>query len=146
MGLDYVKNTIVRIAAGRYHSYRAPRVVPAWWTLHFSFTPNPAKELSPRQHRHFLHGRQQEITSFLSPKYAGEPVGTLLDSGSQGKSGSHWIELGEVPQDVEFHNGDGLAFFASNRTLTGLRVNRVQRGIVPKDSASIWPSRWPGLS
>ena len=51
----------------------------------------------------------------------------LKESGSKGKTGSHWLELEQVPAGVEFHNGDGLAFFAPNRTLTGLRVNRAEK-------------------
>lgn len=91
----------------------------------FSFTPDPQKSFN-RGTDYFLHGRKQEITSFLSPKYAGEPVGVLQDSGSQGKPGTHWLSLGQVPAGVEFHNGDGLTFYAPNRTLTGVRVNRAE--------------------
>ena len=128
-GLDYVKNVTAwyRRELDTILTERPGLCRASVGRSTFTFTPNPQKSFHRGSTDYFLHGRQQDITSFLSPKYAGEPVGTLLDSGSQGKSGSHWIELGEVPQGVEFHNGDGLAFFAPNRTLTGLRVNRAER-------------------
>ena len=127
-GLDYVKN-ITAWYRRELDSILAERPELARASVGrstFSFTPDPNKSFNRGSTDYFLHGRQPEITGFLSPKYSGEPVGVLQDSGSQGKPGSHWLSLTKVPPGVEFHNGDGLTFFAPNRTLTGLRVNRAE--------------------
>ncbi|MEZ7861865.1 MAG: U32 family peptidase [Aeromonadaceae bacterium] len=127
-GVDYVKNITAwyrrqldTILAERPELARA-----SVGRSSYTFTPDPKKSFNRGSTDYFLHGRQPEITSFLTPKYAGEPVGVLQESGSQGKTGTHWLELAQVPPEVEFHNGDGLTFFAPNRTLTGLRVNRAE--------------------
>ena len=127
-GLDYVKNVTAwyRRQLDTILAERPELVRASVGRSTYTFTPDPKKSFNRGSTDYFLQGRQQEITSFLSPKYAGEPVGVLKESGSKGKTGSHWLELEQVPAGVEFHNGDGLAFFAPNRTLTGLRVNRAE--------------------
>jgi 23S rRNA 5-hydroxycytidine C2501 synthase len=127
-GLDYVKNITAwyRRELDTILLERPELARASVGQSTFSFTPDPQKSFNRGSTDYFLHGRTPEITSFLSPKYAGEPVGVLQDSGSQGKPGSHWLTLTQVPAGVEFHNGDGLTFYAPNRTLTGLRVNRAE--------------------
>jgi collagenase-like PrtC family protease len=127
-GLDYVKNITAwyRRELDSILLERPELARASVGRSTFSFTPDPQKSFNRGSTDYFLHGRQPEITSFLSPKYAGEPVGELQDSGSQGKPGSHWLSLSQVPAGVEFHNGDGLTFYAPNRTLTGVRVNRAE--------------------
>ncbi len=83
----------------------------------YTFTPKPEKSFNRGGTDYFLHGRQMPITSFLTPKFAGEPVGKVS------RLGDKWLEV----QGAEaFHNGDGLSYFNQKNELVGLRVNRAE--------------------
>ena len=83
----------------------------------YTFTPKPEKSFNRGSTDYFLHGRQIEINSFLSPKFAGEPVGTVS------RLGDKWLE---VQSNEIFHNGDGISYFNQKKELVGLRVNRAE--------------------
>ena len=83
---------------------------------HCDYTFEPAAEnrgFTP----FFLRGRSRDITSFDTPKSAGEPVGTVKDV--RGNSFS-------LQGTTTLRNGDGLTFFNERGTLEGFRVNRVE--------------------
>jgi 23S rRNA 5-hydroxycytidine C2501 synthase len=83
----------------------------------YTFTPQTEKTFNRGATDYFLHGRQQAITSFQSPKFTGESVGSVK------RVGDKWIELNS---QVEFNNGDGICFFNQRNELVGLRINRAE--------------------
>ncbi len=81
------------------------------------FQPDPAKTFNRGYTSFWLTEQRDDITSFRTPKHAGEPVGMVTALGSQS------FEL-DVP--VPLNNGDGLTFFDSDDQLQGTLVNRVE--------------------
>ncbi|QSX36577.1 peptidase U32 family protein [Shewanella sedimentimangrovi] len=103
----------------------------------YSFQPDPDKSFNRGKTDYFTHERQPSIADFRTPKYLGIEVGKVSHIGKD-----HIV----VDSDTEFHNGDGLGFFAKNYEkarlsddkLTGFRVNRADGNTlylkeVPKD-------------
>ncbi len=91
----------------------------------YSFTPDPDKSFNRGKTDYFVNERKADIGDFRTPKYLGIEVGKVS------KIGKDFIQ---VDSDTEFHNGDGLGFFAANYQkarlsddkLTGFRVNRAE--------------------
>ncbi|QWL09216.1 U32 family peptidase [Shewanella algae] len=91
----------------------------------YSFTPDPDKSFNRGKTDYFVNERKADIGDFRTPKYLGVEVGKVS------KIGKDFIQ---VDSDTEFHNGDGLGFFAANYQkarlsddkLTGFRVNRAE--------------------
>ncbi|MBR4898787.1 MAG: U32 family peptidase [Prevotella sp.] len=83
----------------------------------YTFKPDLIKSFNRGYTTYFLHGRQQDIASFDTPKAIGEYVGTVKDI--RGNSVS-------VAGIARFSNGDGLCFLNQQRELEGFRVNRVE--------------------
>ncbi|WP_345846110.1 U32 family peptidase [Shewanella algae] len=91
----------------------------------YSFTPDPDKSFNRGKTDYFVNERKADIGDFRTPKYLGVEVGKVS------KIGKDFIQ---VDSDAEFHNGDGLGFFAANYQkarlsddkLTGFRVNRAE--------------------
>jgi putative protease len=81
----------------------------------FGFEPQPEKTFNRGATDYFLNGRQTDISAFDTPKFAGEPVGTVT------ALGPNWLG---VSGNAEFHNGDGLSYLDDHQDLAGLRVNR----------------------
>ncbi|MBY0578891.1 MAG: U32 family peptidase [Burkholderiales bacterium] len=94
----------------------------------FAFTPDPEKTFHRGSTDYFVNGRMEDIGAFDSPKFLGQPIGTVTDIGPD------WFEMDAVEP---LHNGDGLCFM-KKRESVGARVNRAeQRGqfwrIFPND-------------
>ncbi|QXP17653.1 U32 family peptidase [Shewanella algae] len=91
----------------------------------YSFTPDPDKSFNRGKTDYFVNERKADIGDFRTPKYLGVEVGKVS------KIGKDFIQ---VDSNTEFHNGDGLGFFAANYQkarlsddkLTGFRVNRAE--------------------
>ena len=83
----------------------------------YTFEPAAEKSFNRGFTPFFLRGRSRDITSFDTPKSAGEPVGTVKDV--RGNSFS-------LQGATTLRNGDGLTFFNERGTLEGFRVNRVE--------------------
>lgn len=83
---------------------------------HFSFTPQLDKSFSRGFTHYFLRGREQDITSFDTPKSLGEEMGTFKE-----QRGNYLVVAGVKP----FHNGDGVCFLDEHGRLQGFRINRV---------------------
>lgn len=91
----------------------------------YSFTPDPDKSFNRGKTDYFVNERKADIGDFRTPKYLGVEVGKVS------KIDKDFIQ---VDSDAEFHNGDGLGFFAANYQkarlsddkLTGFRVNRAE--------------------
>ncbi|TWU61321.1 protease [Shewanella algae] len=91
----------------------------------YSFTPDPDKSFNRGKTDYFVNERKADIGDFRTPKYLGVEVGKVSEIGK---------DFIQVDSDAEFHNGDGLGFFAANYQkarlsddkLTGFRVNRAE--------------------
>lgn len=87
----------------------------------FSFTPNPEKTFHRASCEAFVHGRPEHLAQLRTPKSTGESIGTVAQKDFVRRA------LLIAPKDgITLHNGDGLAYFAENGNLTGLRVNRTE--------------------
>ena len=73
-----------------------------------------------------MHGRQDDIGAFDTPKHAGMLLGSVL------RMQAETFELETEPGTV-LHNGDGLTYFDRQGELVGLQANRVE---------PIGPARW----
>src|SRR5574340_760337 len=85
----------------------------------FLFTPQPEKTFNRSATDYFVNGRQADIGAFDSPKYQGEPIGSVARVDKGGRS---FRIAGVTP----LANGDGLTWFDGKGELQGLRVNRVE--------------------
>lgn len=81
------------------------------------FVPQLDKSFSRGFTDYFLHGRNQEIFSFNTPKSLGEEMGVVKEI-----RGNSLTVAGVKP----FNNGDGLCYLDENGRLQGFRVNRVE--------------------
>jgi putative protease len=84
----------------------------------FGFTPDPGKTFNRGYTSHFIMGRQQEMSSFLTQKSIGKQIGKVL---STEKKNIH-VELTE-----EVSNGDGLCYFNQYGELQGFLVNKADK-------------------
>lgn len=96
----------------------------------FSFTPDVRKAFNRGFTDYFLKGRSQDITSFDTPKFTGESVGSVTEVGA------HYLKL-RMAEDL--HNGDGVGFFDEKSVFQGFRVNRV-------DGSRIYPAEMPVIA
>ncbi len=119
----YVKNTvaaysraldgIVASAPDRYRRSSAGKVS-------LTFTPDPDKTFNRGYTDYFLNnaGRKTcRIASTATPKWAGQPVGTVRRV--DGKKLT-------LSLDKPLYNGDGLGYFDRNGRFNGFRVNRAE--------------------
>ena len=83
----------------------------------FFFTPQPEKTFNRGSTDYFLNDRQADIGAFASPKFVGEPIGTVIRIGR---------DCFEVSSDAPLHNGDGVTYFNADQELVGLRINRAE--------------------
>lgn len=87
----------------------------------FNFTPDPDKSFNRNFTSYFIDGRQKEIWSVDSPKSTGKKMGKVL------VINKNQFQLDSL-HDIA--NGDGLCFFDRKMELKGLRVNKVENGII----------------
>ena len=143
-GLDYVKNVTAwyRQQLDNLLERRPELARASVGRSTFTFRPDPAKSFHRGSTDYFLLGRQPEIASFDTPKYAGEPIGSVKQIAPPGKGRPLWFEVDTLP-GVTFSNGDGLAFMGHNG-LVGIRVNRAEgHRLFPAD---LVPGLKPGLA
>ncbi|MBR6286148.1 MAG: U32 family peptidase [Bacteroidaceae bacterium] len=96
-----------------------------------TFTPQLDKSFNRGFTTYFIDGRQPNISSPISPKSFGEPVGSVK------AVGRGWLTVAGLKK---ISNGDGLCFINSNGTLQGFRVNKVEDGkVFPLDMPNIKP-------
>ncbi|MEN9428817.1 MAG: hypothetical protein RLZZ220_3166, partial [Pseudomonadota bacterium] len=87
----------------------------------FLFQPLADKTFNRGATDYFVNGRTADIGAFDSPKFVGEPVGSVIRV--DGKQRRHF----DLTSAVELHNGDGLSFYDRKGELVGLRVNRAEK-------------------
>lgn len=83
----------------------------------FSFTPQPEKTFNRGSTDYFVKERHDDIAAFDSPKFVGEPIGKVEKLGRDSFEASCSLPL---------HNGDGISYFAADRQLVGMRINRAE--------------------
>ena len=83
----------------------------------FFFTPQPEKSFNRGATDYFLNARKIDIGAFLTPKFAGEPIGKVTRITPPSF---------ELATDAVIHNGDGFSYFNAKNELVGLRINRAQ--------------------
>ncbi len=83
----------------------------------FFFHPNPEKSFSRGFTDYFIYGRNNEITSFDSPKSLGEYIGMVTACSAPYIS---------VENNTEMANGDGFCCVNRHGSLTGFKANRVE--------------------
>jgi putative protease len=86
------------------------------------FTPQPEKTFNRSTTDYFVHGRHHsDVGAFDTPKFAGEPIGTIT------RISADWFE---IDSEVELHNGDGVSYQPPTNKgsdkLAGMRINIVQ--------------------
>lgn len=97
----------------------------------FEFEPQLNKTFSRGFTDYYLHGRENEVHAFHSPKSLGEEVGHVKEVRS------HYILVSSVKS---FHNGDGLCYLDEGGKMKGFRVNRVEGNkIYPQEMPSLKP-------
>ncbi|MDR3368342.1 U32 family peptidase [Rhodoferax sp.] len=86
----------------------------------FSFTPDPNQNFNREFTDYFVHGRQDTIGAFDTPKNPGQAIGHVL------QTGPNWVELELTSRYTELHNGDGLCYYDLQKELVGLAINRAE--------------------
>ncbi len=94
------------------------------------FEPDPAKTFNRGFTTYFLTGERASITSFETPKHAGEPIGVVTTT-------NRWAFTLNVATSLR--NGDGLTFINAEGKLQGTRVNQVQGN-------KIFPEKMQGIT
>ena len=116
--IDYVKNitahyriTLDNILEGRNDIGKASS-----GKVLFDFTPDPLRTFNRGYTGYFIKGRTEPVGSPDTPKFPGKEIGKVTGTGSG------WFS---ISSREKLSNGDGLSFFDRGKTLTGLKVNRV---------------------
>ena len=86
----------------------------------FTFTPDPNQNFNREFTDYFVNDRQDTIGAFDSPKNPGQPIGHVL------QTGTNWVELELSSRYTELHNGDGLCYYDMQKELVGLAINRAE--------------------
>ena len=95
----------------------------------FFFSPNPEKSFHRGSTGYFIHGRNDRITSFDSPKSSGEYIGIVTSCSSQYIS---------IKSDKEMTNGDGFCYTNQQNSFLGFKANRAENNsIFPSEPISI---------
>ena len=97
--------------------------------VNIDFEPDPSKTFNRGYTSYYLTGLRDDITSFKTPKHAGEPIGVVTAVGQQS------FELNVA---ASFNNGDGLTFFDQDGHLRGAQVNS-------SDGNTVFPAKMDGI-
>lgn len=123
--VGYVKNItahyrqqIDKIIADRPNEYERS----SFGVSHINFKPNPSKSFNRGFTEYFLHGRTQDVHSFLTPKSLGEEVGVVERISPRSIN----VKTPRQQEVITFANGDGLCYFDQQQRLCGFRVNKAE--------------------
>lgn len=95
----------------------------------FTFVPEPEKSFSRGFTSYFLHGRNNGIYSFDTPKSLGEKIGIMKEAGQK------FIKIAGTKK---LANGDGICFIGENNELKGFRINKVEgNNVFPQEMPKI---------
>lgn len=123
--VGYVKNItahyrqqIDKIIADRPDEYERS----SFGVSNINFKPNPSKSFNRGFTEYFLHGRTQDVHSFLTPKSLGEEVGVVERISPRSIN----VKTPRLQEVITFANGDGLCYFDQQQRLCGFRVNKAE--------------------
>lgn len=95
----------------------------------YTFAPEPEKSFSRGFTSYFLHGRNNGIYSFDTPKSLGEKVGVMKEAGQK------FIKIAGTKK---LSNGDGICYLDENNELKGFRINKVEgNNVFPQEMPRI---------
>lgn len=95
----------------------------------YTFAPEPEKSFSRGFTSYFLHGRNNGIYSFDTPKSLGEKVGVMKEAGQK------FIKIAGTKK---LSNGDGICYLNENNELKGFRINKVEgNNVFPQEMPRI---------
>lgn len=95
----------------------------------YTFAPEPEKSFSRGFTSYFLHGRNNDIYSFDTPKSLGEKVGVMKEAGQK------FIKIAGTKK---LSNGDGICYLDENNELKGFRINKVEgNNVFPQEMPRI---------
>lgn len=95
----------------------------------YTFAPEPEKSFSRGFTSYFLHGRNNGIYSFDTPKSLGEKVGVMKETGQK------FIKIAGTKK---LSNGDGICYLDENNELKGFRINKVEgNNVFPQEMPRI---------
>lgn len=116
--VSYVKNVTAayRQKLDAIFARRAEYARASSGTCRYTFRPRVDKSFSRGFTHYFLHGRNDGIFSFDTPKSLGEEMGTLKE-----QRGNYLTVAGLK----SFNNGDGVCYLDEQGRLQGFRINRV---------------------
>lgn len=116
--VSYVKNVIAayRQRLDAIFARRKEYVRASSGSCEYTFQPQPDKSFSRGFTHYFLHGRNEGIFSFDTPKSLGEEMGTMKE-----QRGNYLTVAGLK----SFNNGDGVCYIDEQGSLKGFRINRV---------------------
>lgn len=83
--------------------------------LHFN--PEPERSFNRGSTDYFVHGRQQDIGAFDTPKPQGLPLGWVI------RTGANHLDIELHDGVTGLHNGDTLTYFDLQKELKGFRIN-----------------------
>jgi putative protease len=86
----------------------------------FHFQPDPDQNFNREFTDYFVHGRQEDIGAFDTPKNPGRPIGHVT------ATGPNFVDLQTDDPDTVIHNGDGLCYLDLQKELVGLQINRAE--------------------
>ena len=114
--VDYVKNitSFYRQKIDAFLEEQPEFKAASAGEISYSFEANPAKSFNRGATDYFLHGRTKEITSFQSPKFLGELVGSVI------KLNPNYFE---IKTNIKIANNDGLVFISKSGESIGIKVN-----------------------
>ncbi|MGN0236283.1 MAG: U32 family peptidase [Paludibacteraceae bacterium] len=95
-------------------------------TLHYSFSPDPAKTFHRGGIDYFLHGRTPHMANWETPKSTGEYIGQVAAI----RNGRIRLSLQE---GITLHNGDGLCFGDQGFSVNGVEGDWILPNTFPKD-------------
>lgn len=116
--VSYVKNVTAayRQKLDAIFARRKEYVRASSGTCRYTFQPQLDKSFSRGFTHYFLHGRNEEVFSFDTPKSLGEEMGTMKE-----QRGNYLTVAGLK----SFNNGDGVCYLDEQGRLQGFRINRV---------------------
>lgn len=95
----------------------------------YTFAPEPEKSFSRGFTSYFLHGRNNGIYSFDTPKSLGEKMGVMKETGQK------FIKIAGTKK---LSNGDGICYLDENNELKGFRINKVEgNNVFPQEMPRI---------
>lgn len=124
--IDYVKNitSFYRKKIDAILEEKPDYQAASYGKTYISFTPDPQKSFNRGSTNYFLNGRTKEITSFDTPKSLGEEAGKVIHIGR---------DYFQLESQLEISNNDGLVFISHSGESKGVKVNKVEKGLIIPD-------------